>query len=384
MKIAFLTTDNREMSKRYDSPEPYFGPATEALLRGFELLEGIEVHVVSCLRQPANAPEKIGRNLWFHGLTVPKAGWMTSAYLGATHAVRKKLREINPDLVHGQGTEKDCAMEAVLSGFPNVLSILGNMGRIAEMRGARPFSFYWIASRLEKFALARTTGVFCNSGHTESLVRPRAKKLWRVANALRLPFFEPPCQEGSRPENAVPTLVTVGSITPLKRQMEILAIAEQLHGAGYRVRFVFVGSGSASSPYMSAFLAKIKEAEEKGYGAYLGTKSYAELIALFDSADAMVHLSAEESFGLVAAEALSRNLKFFGSAIGGLLDIADKVEMAELHPLGDDESVKRGIIEWLEKGAPKPREAAGEIRRRYHPKVIAARHLEIYREVLGR
>ncbi len=367
------------MSKRYDAPQPVFGTAPEALLQGFELLEGIEVHVVSCLRQPVNAPEKIGKNLWYHSLEVPKIGWMTTAYLGTVRAVRKKLREIDPDIVHGQGTERNCAMEAVLSGYPNVLTIHGNMAKLAKLYGARPFSFHWLTARLEEFALPRTSGVFCNSSYTESLVRPHAKKMWAVPNALRAPFFAPRTT-GDR--SNIPTIVNVGTITPLKKQLEILAIAEELHCEGHRVRFAFVGPSSAESEYGKSFFARIKVAEEKGYGAYLGTKSCAELIELFDRVDAMIHFSAEESFGLVAAEALARNLKFFGGAVGGIVDIATGVELAELHPVEETASVKRGIIGWLEKGAPKPTEAAAEIGRRYHPRVIAERHLEIYREVL--
>ncbi len=381
MKIALLTLDDRERPKRRDMSLPHFDPAPEALLQGFESAEGVEIHVVSCLRQPFETPEKIGRNIWVHGLVVPKIGWMRTAYIGTIHAVRKKLREIGPDIVHGQGAEKDCAMNAVFSGYPNVLTIHGNMAKIAELENSPPLSFYWIAGRLETFAIRRTAGVLCNSGYTESLVRPRAKKTWRVPNPLRMPFFDTPLTE--RPKgSAIPTIVCVGTITPLKRQLEVLKIAEEIHKEGYQVRFAFVGP-DAKLEYGKAFFAKLREAEEKGYATYLGTKSCEELIALFDSVDAMIHFSAEESFGLVVAEALARNLKFFGAAVGGVVDIATGVEMAELHPAEETTPIKKGIIEWLKKGAPKPTEAAAEIKRRYHPKVITERHLEIYREVLG-
>ena len=38
MKIAFLTTDNREQLADYDNPNPHFGTAPTALLEGFALL----------------------------------------------------------------------------------------------------------------------------------------------------------------------------------------------------------------------------------------------------------------------------------------------------------------------------------------------------------
>ena len=48
----------------------------------------------------------------------PKIGWLRTLYQGCVRATRRKLREIQPDIVHGQGTERDCAIGAVLSGFP--------------------------------------------------------------------------------------------------------------------------------------------------------------------------------------------------------------------------------------------------------------------------
>src|SRR5450432_3383194 len=103
MKIAILTSDNREHFHDYGNPTPAFGTAPEALLHGFATLPEIEIHVISCVRQPVNAPEKIAANIWYHALHVPKIGWLRTAYQGCIRAMRKKLRAIRPDIVHGQG-----------------------------------------------------------------------------------------------------------------------------------------------------------------------------------------------------------------------------------------------------------------------------------------
>jgi len=91
----------------------------------------------------------------------------------------------------------------------------------------------------------------------------------------------------------------------------------------------------------------------------------------------------EESFGLVVAEALARNLKLFTTKVGGILDIGDGVEGAELFPVGNDDALAAASECWLKKGCPQPVSAAQEMRSRYHPKVIATRHIEIYRELLN-
>jgi len=379
MRIVILTTDNREAFKDYSNPVPHFGPAPAALLEGFAGLPEIEVHVVSCLRQPVESPVTIAPNIFYHPVLVHKLGWMRTLYLGCILPVRTKIREINPHLVHGQGTERDCAMSAVFSGFPNVLTIHGNMLAIATLLKASPGTFYWIANKLEGVALGRTGGVFCNSAYTEQLVQSRAKRTWRVPNALADVYFSelPPRQPAVRP-----VIVNVGHIGTRKRQLEILAVAEHLHAEGLQFEIHFYGSCNPQDPYGQTFLQKIDRAEEAGYAKFYGFQTTAEIVFALDRADALIHFPSEEAFGLAPAEGLARNLKLFAAKIGGVIDIATGVEGAELLEPHDWEGLRNSIAAWLRNGAPRPSRASAEMRARYHSTAIAQRHVEIYREVL--
>ena len=156
MKIVQITTDSREHFKDYDRPEPYFGTAPEALLSGFSGMPGIEIHVVSCVRQPVASPEKIAGNIFYHSLNVSKSGWMSTGYQGCFRAVRSLLAGLRPDIVHGQGTERDCAMDAVHSGFPNVLTIHGNMRELQRLGLHGHPLFGRLASMLETHAMKPT------------------------------------------------------------------------------------------------------------------------------------------------------------------------------------------------------------------------------------
>src|SRR5207245_545470 len=100
---------------------------------------------------------------------------------------RRNLKQIQPDIVHGQGTESDCAISAVFSGYPNVLTIHGNMRRIAEVE-RHPYT--WLAGRLEAFTVPRSLGTVCLTTHTERQVRSLAKRTWVVPNAVDSSFFE--------------------------------------------------------------------------------------------------------------------------------------------------------------------------------------------------
>src|SRR5258707_11329734 len=207
MRIAILTTDNREHYKDYAHPVPHFGTAPEALLQGFALLPDIEVHVVSCARARMKSPEKLTPNIFFHSLCVPKLGWMRTLFWGCIQAVRRKLKEIRPDLVHGQGTESDCSISAVFSGYPNVLTIHGNMRLLARINKDRPFSFGWLAARLEAFTIPRSQGVVCITNYTRQAVSNLARRTWVLPNAVDQTFFD---IEARPPAGCPPVILCVG------------------------------------------------------------------------------------------------------------------------------------------------------------------------------
>jgi glycosyltransferase involved in cell wall biosynthesis len=382
MKIAILTTDNREPYRQYDKPDPWFGTAPEALLQGFAQLSEAEVHVVSCTQQPmVSSPAKLADNIFFHSLHVPKIGWMRTLYQGCVRATRKLLRELKPDIVHGQGTERECSLGAIFSGLPNVVTIHGNMAELARLFRAPVGSYHWLAARLENFTLGRTAGVFCNSFYTEGLVRSRAKKTWLVPNALRCEFFDPAPETSTALRH--PIILNVGAICERKRQLELLDVAQKLHRQDVKLEWCFIGRLDPALAYAAEFHRRIHSLAAEGWVRHLGEMTTSKLIHHFDSAGGLVHFSSEEAFGLVVAEALARGLNFFGARIGGIADVAEGVPGAALFAGNDFDGLAAGLTSWAAQGRPLAKGAASLMRERYHPVIIARRHLEIYREVLA-
>ena len=255
MRIAILTTDSREHYRDYGNPVPSFGTAPEALLQGFAHLSDVEVHVLSCARAPMQSPATLAPNIYFHSLLVPKIGWMRSGYQGCIRAARRKLREIRPDIVHGQGTERDCAVSAVFSGFPNVLTIHGNMRLIGKVNRVKPFSFLWLAAQLEKVTIPRSRGVVCITHYTEEAVRDLARRTWVVPNAVDASFFAVNSQP---PLEKMPRILCVGHICLRKNQNAFIRALDALAGR-QKFEVVFLGSAIAGRAYDDEFLQLVRE-----------------------------------------------------------------------------------------------------------------------------
>jgi glycosyltransferase involved in cell wall biosynthesis len=378
MKIAYLVMDFREAYRKYSEVKPHLQGGVASLLDGFAQLPDVEVHVISCIQKPMQSPEKLADNIWYHGLLVPKFGWMRTGYQGCIRAVRRKLRGIQPDIVHGGGTERECAISAAFSGHPNVVSVHGVMSAQAQLYRPRFGTYMWLAARLENFTLPRTRGVLCNSSYTEQLVKSRARRTWLMPHPLRQGFIDPPPPPGPRPS----VLLNVGFICERKRQLELLDVAEALHGRGLKFEFHFVGYDPGND-YTRVFLNRIKPMTQAGFAYYKGAPNDSELVKYFDSAAAMVHFPTEESFGMTVLEGIGRELKFFGGRVGGIVDIAQDMPGAELFAPDDWPGLTNAIARWIGEDHPRPAGAATLVRERYSPLVLAKRHLEIYREVIA-
>lgn len=378
MKIAILTTENREHFKEYHKTQPCFGTAPEALLQGMARVPELEVHVVSCIQQPMSSPEKIAPNIWYHELVVPKFGWLRTGYQGCVRAVRKKLCEIQPDIVHGQGTERDCAICAVLSGFPNVLTVHGNMRMISRVNRARPFSYQWLAARLETFTLPHTSGVVCITRYTQEAVSDLVKKTWVVPNAVDATFFD------IRPAPPIlRTILCVGNVMPRKNQNAFIQALDQV-AASTSFQVLFLGGASETDPYAREFFTLLKT---RPWCAYGGFADRAKLKQHLAQAAMLALPSLEDNCPMVVLEAMAASVPVLAAKVGGLPDlIEDEVNGLFCDPL-QAASMSGGVQRLLEnpflaeKLALRAREMALA---RYHPEVIARKHLEIYREVLNK
>jgi len=379
MRIVLLTTDTREPLRAYHQPVPEFHSAVTALLAGLAQIPEIEVHVVSCLRQPVTSPEKIAPNIFFHSLVVPKIGWMQTLFQGCIRATRKKIRELQPDLVHGQGTERDCALAAVFSGYPNLLTLHGNLRAVARINQSPPFSYNWLAARLEGFVLPRTDGVVCISRYTERAVAGLARQTWLVSNAVDAGFFDvQPAPDLSAP----PAGLCVGTVVRHKNQNDFIRALDPLaKDRNFKMLF-------ASEPSKDTYGAEFyRLVQERPWCEHIGYLNREQLKARLAEATFLALPTREDNCPMVVLEAMAAGVPVLASAIGGVPDLIQPEVNGLLCDPDRPETFRTAVARLLDDRPFASRlatEARAQALKRFHPLVVARRHLEIYREVIGK
>ena len=430
LRIAILTSDARGTMGFPVVNSPNFGTAIRSLLEGFEMLGGnwehesieikkfrkhenskensvepgkalpFEIHVISCTQQIMASPVKLAHNIYFHSLHVPKWGWLRTGYQGCVNAVRKKLKDIQPDLVHAQGTERDCALSAVLSPYPRVLTIHGNLRLIKKQVGFKPFSAMWLQSYLEGLVVPRFNGVICITNYTKDAVKYEVPKTWVVPNAVDPSFLALGEKRMRRHEvktseindsgfksqisglKSPPVILCVANIDERKNQNAFIRALDPLaKKMSFEVRFF---GGCGTSDYGREFRELIASRPWCHYGGMLGRE---ELRSQFEQAALLALPTHEDNCPMVVLEAMASGVPVMASKVGGVPDLIDGNTTGLFCSPNEPETICSGVNRLLKdiNFARLISETAHKnAMERFHPKVVAQRHLEIYRQVLNR
>ena len=399
LKIAFLVPDNRENFRKYHLPEPYFGTAPTALLQGFEMLcnqvpnsggvSEFEIHVISCTQKSIPSPGRIGANIWYHSLHVPKAGWLRSGYSGCISAVRRKLNEISPDIVHAQGTERDCALSAALSPYPRLLTIHGNLRLIRKQLGFKPFSALWLQSFIEGFVVPRFDGVICITNYTRLAVEGEVPRTWVVPNAVDPMFlelgkkkiaFSLPLIIEDREQQ--PIVLIVANIDPRKNQNDFIQALDEMEPI-LRFKARFFGL-CGDDKYSREFRELVAGRPWCHYGGMISREA---LFKEFEAASMLALPTHEDNCPMVVLEAMAAGVPVMASKVGGIPDLIDGVSTGLFCNPADPQSFRDVVSRLLTDPDFTNRLVANAYKdsiTRFHPKVIAMKHLEIYQQVLNR
>jgi glycosyltransferase involved in cell wall biosynthesis len=325
---------------------------------------------------PRRSPAKLADNIFFHPLHVPKIGWLRTGYQGCIRAVRRKLREIQPDIVHGQGTERDCAMCAVYSGYPNVLTIHGNMRLVAKILGAKPFTYYWFASILERHCLRRTNGVVAISSYTKSNISSHARKSWLLPNAVHPSFFAI-----RRQPDLPPRILCPANIGTRKNQLGLIEALDPL-AKETSFRLIFAGSGAEADPYFQKFMQAVAG---RSWCEYLGPLDRRALQDQMERAACGVLPSFEDNCPMVVIEAATAGVPFAASSVGGVPDLIKHGETGMMFDPHRPQSIRDALFPIIQEPHFAEKLAVAAHTRalsQFSAKHIAGEHVAIYRQAI--
>jgi glycosyltransferase involved in cell wall biosynthesis len=384
MKVAIAVVDANDLAdaplRAPDLPSPQVHPTVQALFDGLSLQPDIECHVVYGRAAPGALEQRRQGSVIYTGVPYRRAPGMGGALLGRFFALRKYIRQLQPDLVHGQGTERESALVAAFSGFPSIVTLHGNFRELRKVYAARPFSYYWLAAHLETIALRRVDAIICISKYVEEITRGFKAEKFLIPDAVQEKFLaiERPARRPGRKR-----VGCMGIIDRRKNTRFILQACEKLWQKDIDFELHVYGTPGRGQDYFDSFIHALRPWVEKGLAVYNGFVR--DPVAAVAGMDVMVSASLEESFGMNILESMSAGTPAVAPSIGGIRDILVDGETGLFYRSGDCADCSLQLERLLtdeklwQSLSQAGRKRAGE---KFAQEMVAARTVQAYQKIV--
>lgn len=393
MRIALIGDFDTYITRGLKRPRellPYHLEPGLNLLRGFHEIGGAEIHVVIVTSDVPKTVVEEGPFGVVHRLPCPRFSGSASFFLWRRHMILAELKKIHPDIVHGQGTEREYAFAAVTSPYPSVITFHGIMHRVHGVVPPPLLSLSHVPRWIEKIVTRKATDVICLSRSVESFLKEKQSpaRCHLIPNAVGPCFFE---AHSKREPRAGFSLLFVGTIYPLKGLLpfvEVLPIVQRNIGKMLRLRVIGpFGRGPQAKAYVKLVQTRAKELGVTGSVEWMGVQTAEEVAATLGVSDVLVLPSFEENLPMCIAEAMAAGVPVVASRVGGIPDLVEHNETGLLVRPGESGELAEALCTLLTNPELAKRLAAAAQSKalsNYAPSKVAAKTLAVYESILQR
>ena len=385
MRIALLGDFDTFLFRGQERPlsRSYYrlSPALN-LARGFAELKVRDIHYLVVTPEINQVTVDEGPFGTLHRIPRPRGSGSATFYLWRRHLLWKELARIQPDIVHGQGTEQEYSFTAVTSRYPHVITFHGIMARVHQVTPPQFFSLDHVPRWMEKYVVRRVQNVISISQDVEDFLRESKSpaRSFRIPNAMAPCFFE--VQAAPR-EPGRYTLLYVGAIQERKGLIHLVEALGRLRDS-FGDSLVLRVIGETKDSYKNAVSQRAVELKVDHQIEWLGVHREVRVAQELARSDLLVLPSFWENMPMCIGEALAAGVPVVSTRVAGipnwvdegktglLVKPGDPVELAEaIGRLLPDEALRRAM------GTAGRAKALAE----YAPRVVAAKTLEVYQTI---
>ena len=298
--------------------------------------------------------------------------WDNLTNMGYSSSVlRRYLKKLKPDLVHGSGTDHEYGYVAATSNYPNVITVHGVMKENAVKAPPPQGSVVWQYIKHEPLALEAARHLISINPYVEQQFPEYRGEVYRIENPISPDFFKVRGKDNT-------DLVFVGKMNERKRVLNLLEACRTLVKSLPDLSVRLVGGGDPG------YLDRIHDfIREHGLGRnveYAGPLPQAEVAAAIADAKVLVLPSIEETAPMVIAESLAMGTPVVATDVGGVRFMVQEGTDGFVIPPDDTGVLADKLLLVLQDEALRTRlaEAARDSAHVYHPDVVARKTADVY------
>ena len=358
------------------------------LARGFSELGLADVHYLVVTPEVDRPTVDQGPFGTLHRLPCPQFSGSTTFFLWRRHLILQELARIHPDIVHGQGTEREYAFTAITSPYPNVITIHGIMHRVQRVTPPSLLSLDHVPRWMEKIVTRMVRDVICLSSEVERFIHERRSpaRCHLIPNAVAPCFFEVQQIPRTKKKHSI---LFVGNIYPLKgldQLIEALAIVRNQCGVDATLRVIGGKSIGVGEPaYQIILRQRAATLGIAGCIEWMGVQREREIASALAEAEMLVLPSLQETAPMCLAEAMAAGVPVIATRVGGIPDLVEDETTGILVMPGRTEQLVDALRRMLADAKMRERLGAaahGKALEHYAPRVVAQKTLEVYESIL--
>jgi glycosyltransferase involved in cell wall biosynthesis len=348
------------------------------LVQGLRKYPDMELHVIAPSKESDADRTVRDGNVTIHYMSIPRRHLIPNQFVMVKRMV-ELFAKIKPDLVHGHlPTGVAAGLEG---GYPTIYTIHGIKHR--EIRYERTLSgklAAWLEARIAKRCVGRAKHCIANAEYARQAYEKYTKAKWHfVYNAIEDRFFD--IQSNEVPDK----MLSAGLIYERKNTLGLVRAFDLIHQQCPECSLYVCGK-VIQPDYFAQVQDFVKTHGLEETCHLLGFISQDELERHFREASIICLFSKEETAPMVLAQAMCAGKCVVASRAGGTPDMVIDGETGYLVDVGDEEAFAKKSLELLgnselrQRMGRRAREVAEE---RFRADKVAAKTLEVYREVLA-
>jgi glycosyltransferase involved in cell wall biosynthesis len=300
-----------------------------------------------------------------------------TGFAAIVHKLLRKLRSLQPDLVHAHGTEGPYPLAGIKSRIPCLISM---QGIISELFKTSPSFRLRVVRHYEQFAVRRAHFFTCRTDFDTGFVRslnPQAR-IFTIHEAMSPVYFA-----NDWHASAAETIMFVGSPLPWKGLPVLFAALALVKRRRPQITLIVVGTSSSETDALKEQCQRLGITSNV---TFRGFQPADEIAKLHLQSQVFVLPSQNENSPNAVAEAMVSGLPVIASRVGGIPSLVEDGQTGLLVPWGDPQALAEKI-EWL-LARPAERERLGNnarrvARARHAPEAVAMGTIQAYKEILA-
>lgn len=338
----------------------------------------VDLHIIS-IGDENIITNQFGATIHF----IKRANFRGATYFYYPLLFKKKIIEINPDIVHIQGYARYYYIAvSLLKRYPFILTLHSNLTEELEYRLPQSLKRYVSLKTepyLEKRLVRKAEQVIVPSPHMVEFHVDMKDKMCVIPNGVAVEKIQNSVL--MQRDMAHPSILFVGRLEKIKGVDILIKSISFVVSSIPNVHLYIAGIGEEEGELKH--LVKKLDIEENV--TFLGFVSEDDKWSYYKSTDLCVVPSLEEPFGIVLLEAMACGKPVVASNVGGIPYIVEDGETGLLFECGNIEDLAERVTALLEDKELRKKmgEAGYEKAKEFSWSNIADRTLELYRVVLS-